>query len=564
MKTLFKSLAVIGGTTFLLAHVHHVLAIDATDTSQPEQSSSIIASSKESEQVVQPPTQATAPPVIELPKPMATTRAGFTQVGTVAALKTALENGESVQLTADITLSNNSERIQLGKTNPQDITIDGADPLTGQHHRLDVVDSSATAASIRLHFGSNMGGTTIKLTNLKITNNNYYGICHPALDSYSRGSTLLLDNVDYTSTAQALHLMYGVVAFSGNNTITQQDSAYSQEFAETGRLDFRGGTTTINHTGRLSYGLLRIEQMPTDGIAAGLQVSGGAKVNITTNNAIFPTVGLGITQIDIESKGAGSSLTLNAGGHIFDVTGTVGSKTVASDGGSINVTKGTNFYQNGTTNRLISATNDGHINLQLAETLYNLAQTNSPMSATQNSSIDVKTTGVTFDASQTKSPVTADQNSTINLASDSNVFDASSVQDSPISATNGSQINLNAGKDLFAYIYSPTSGNPLMQLTADSTSKMGLVAKDAFIRNAQASGLKFDIGGQLSATFGQYFANSSDRPFFHDFRDNSTVDLTINGAQSAANGLIPLGSTGSYMKIGDHSKVTINNQTTTS
>ncbi|MCT3525601.1 pectate lyase-like adhesive domain-containing protein [Latilactobacillus curvatus] len=203
MKTLFKSLAVIGGTTFLLAHVHHVLAIDATDTSQPEQSSSIIASSKESEQVVQPPTQATAPPVIELPKPMATTRAGFTQVGTVAALKTALENGESVQLTADITLSNNSERIQLGKTNPQDITIDGADPLTGQHHRLDVVDSSATAASIRLHFGSNMAGTTIKLTNLKITNNNYYGICHPALDSYSRGSTLLLDNVDYTSTAQA-------------------------------------------------------------------------------------------------------------------------------------------------------------------------------------------------------------------------------------------------------------------------------------------------------------------------------------------------------------------------
>ncbi|MDT3393126.1 MAG: hypothetical protein LIR10_00925, partial [Bacillota bacterium] len=134
MKTLFKSLAVIGGTTLLLAHAHHVLAIDATDTSQPEQSSSIIASSKESKQVVQPPTQATAPPVIELPKPMATTRAGFTQVGTVTALKTALENGESVQLTADITLSNTSERIQLGKTNPQDITIDGADPLTGQHH----------------------------------------------------------------------------------------------------------------------------------------------------------------------------------------------------------------------------------------------------------------------------------------------------------------------------------------------------------------------------------------------------------------------------------------------
>ncbi|MEJ1295614.1 hypothetical protein QY889_09700 [Latilactobacillus sakei] len=82
--------------------------------------------------------------------------------------------------------------------------------------------------------------------------------------------------------------------------------------AETGRLDFRGGTTTINHAGGGSYGLIRIDQNPADGIAPGIQVSGGAKVSITANNAIFPASGAGIPQINIESKGSGSNLALNA------------------------------------------------------------------------------------------------------------------------------------------------------------------------------------------------------------------------------------------------------------
>ena len=124
------------------------------------------------------------------------------------------------------------------------------------------------------------------------------------------------------------------------------------------------------------------------------------------------------------------------------------------------------------------------------------------MSATQDSTIDIQSTTNLFTSYLQKSPITADKNSTIKLASNSDVFGAY-VQDSPISATNNSEVNLNAGKDIFAYIYNPSSGNPIMQMTTDTTSKMTLTAKDAFIRNIQANGLKLDIGGQLSATFGQ-------------------------------------------------------------
>lgn len=492
-------------------------------------------------------------------------KAGLTPVATAAELKAALENGESVQLTADITLNvleSLLARIQIGKNNPQDITIDGTDPTTGQHHLLNIADIAVLAPTTQLYIGSTgMQKKTIKFTNLRINNNNYYGLCHPTNESYASGSTLLFENVEYNSSAQSLHFMQGVIAFSGNNTITQTAGTWSQEFAETGRLDFRGGTTTINHAGGGSYGLIRVDQNPTDGIAPGIQVSGGAKVAITTNNAIFPASG-SIAQIDIASKGNGSDLTLNAGGHIFGVTGSSSSKAVASDGGTINVTKANNFYQTGTTNRTIAATNNGHVNLKLSGSLYYYAQSQSPMSATEDSTIDIQSTTNLFTSYLQKSPITADKNSSIKLASNSDVFGAY-VQDSPISATNNSEVNLNAGKDIFAYIYNPSSGNPIMQMTTDATSKMNLIAKDAFIRNIQANGLKLDIGGQLSATFGQYLAISATRPVMHDFRDNSIVDLTINGAQSVANGLIPLANANSYMKIGDDSQVTINNQTTT-
>ncbi|QFP79913.1 hypothetical protein LG542_06470 [Latilactobacillus graminis] len=548
----------------MFAHYQTISAAEPPISNQSAQSSAVVADSKELQPISEPSTSVIAPPTIELSQSNVNTKTGFTQVQTAAELKTALENGNSVQLAADITLNHDAARIQLGKSNPQNITIDGTDPITGQHHHLDIIDSLVATGTTYLNFGANMAGKTIEFTNLKLTNNNYYGLCHPVLDSYSKGSTLLLNNVEYTSNAaQALHLIYGVIAFSGNNTITQTNGIYSQEFAETGRLDFNGGTTTINHTGSGTYGLLRVDQVPTDGVAPGIQVADGAKVAITTNNAIFPTVGLGIPHIDIESKGTGSDLTMNAGAQIFNVTGNSGSKTVATNGASISVTKGTNFYQTGNTNQTINATNNSHINLQLSGVLYNLAQTQAPMHAAQNSTIDIKTTGPLSNSSQTKSPITADQESTINLTSDSNLFNGY-VQDTPVSATNKSQISLKAGKDLFTNIYNPTTGNPAMQVTTDSTSKMNLAAQDAFIRNAQTnSDFKLAVGGELVATFGQYYANASARKFFFDFQDNSVINLTINGPQSIANGLIPLGMAGSYMQIGDHSQVTVNNQTTT-
>lgn len=587
MKTPVSYLLLLSLSTALLSPIHVSRAEESASAPPSESQSSVLVepddpsnmqsaesssvstteeSAKSESEPIKTPPQEPVEPIKPLVTQNPGVKAGLTPVANAAELKAALENGESVQLTADITLNvleSLLARIQIGKNNPQDITIDGTNPTTGQRHLLNIADIAVLAPTTQLYIGSTgMQKKTIKFTNLRINNNNYYGLCHPTNESYANGSTLLLENVEYNSSAQSLHFMQGVIAFSGNNTITQTAGTWSQELAETGRLDFRGGTTTINHAGGGSYGLIRIDQNPTDGIAPGIQVSGGAKVSITTNNAIFPASGAGIPQINIESKGSGSNLSLNAGGHIFGVTGSSSSKAVASDGGTINVTKANNFYQTGTTNRTIAATNNGHVNLKLAGSLYYYAQSQSPMSATQDSTIDIQSTTNLFTSYLQKSPITADKNSTIKLASNSDVFGAY-VQDSPISATNNSEVNLNAGKDIFAYIYNPSSGNPIMQMTTDTTSKMTLTAKDAFIRNIQANGLKLDIGGQLSATFGQYLAVSGARPLMHDFRDNSIIDLTINGAQSIANGLIPLASAGSYMKIGDNSQVAINNQTTT-
>ncbi|MEJ1320447.1 hypothetical protein QY890_07165 [Latilactobacillus sakei] len=232
MKTPVSYLLLLSLSTALLSPIHVSRAEKSASAPPSESQSSVLVepddpsniqsaesssvstteeSAKSESEPIKTPPQEPVEPIKPLVTQNPGVKAGLTPVANATELKAALENGESVQLTADITLNvleSLLARIQIGKNNPQDITIDGTNPTTGQRHLLNIADIAVLAPTTQLYIGSTgMQKKTIKFTNLRINNNNYYGLCHPTNESYANGSTLLLENVGYNSSAQSLHFM---------------------------------------------------------------------------------------------------------------------------------------------------------------------------------------------------------------------------------------------------------------------------------------------------------------------------------------------------------------------
>lgn len=492
------------------------------------------ASKKSESESVKTPTQEPVEPLKPLITQTPGVKAGLTPVANAAELKTALEDGESVQLTADITL-NTIQRIQIGKANPQNVTIDGADPLTGQPHFLKIEDPSSINAATALYLeGTGMKGKTITFTNLQLTNNNYYGICHYYGDTNSDTTTLAFHNVTYAGSAQALHLMRGTIAFSGTNQFVQSTGLYSQEFAEAARLEFNGGQTTISHNGSAGFLSANYANSNSDG-RSGIFVSNGAKVILSTNQSIIGATSLSSQDVAIDVTGTGASLTLNSTGPIFRYSGNNSSPTTVTNGASLIVPQATNYTTSGSKNQGITATNGSTVNMALSGSLYSASQTNSPIKADQNSTIKIHTANDTF---------------------------VGNTKDSQLSATQNSTLDLQSDKDFYSSLYSPTD-TTIPIINVDSTSQAKFNITNNFISAAQDSPIITKIAGKLDATFGQFYASTIARVLQYHFLEDSQVTYTINGAQTGSKGLLPLSKAGSEMLIADKSTVVFNNQTTT-
>ncbi|MCE8501863.1 hypothetical protein KAJ99_06105 [Latilactobacillus sakei] len=196
MKTPVSYLLLLSLSTALLSPIHVSRAEESASAPPSESQSSVLVepndpsdiqsaesssvstteeSAKSESEPIKTPPQEPVEPI----KPLVTqnhgVKAGLTPVANAAELKAALENGESVQLTADITLNvleSLLARIQIGKNNPQDITIDGTNPTTGQRHLLNIADIAVLAPTTQLYIGSTgMQKKTIKFTKANSTIN---------------------------------------------------------------------------------------------------------------------------------------------------------------------------------------------------------------------------------------------------------------------------------------------------------------------------------------------------------------------------------------------------------
>lgn len=468
---------------------------------------------------------------------------GPTIVGNLSDLKSALENGESVQLTNDIEiglLGGLLTRIQLGKNNPQDITIDGKDPTTGVHHKLKYAGTDVLSGETQIHFRDNMKGKTITFANIEIDNNNYYGICHGVGDTPSDTSTLVLHNVKYTGDAQTLHFNHGTVRFSGINSLTQTKPLLditSQEFAEVARLEFVDGQTTINHEGSERF-MWPYFEPSNNKDNNGIFVSGGAKVNITTNQELFGASGGDNSHQYLNIDGVGSSLTVNAEKAVFQAVGSEVSSTNVTNGGNLTITKATDYYATGSKNAGIYADNQSTIKMDLHNRIYATSQTNSPIKATNHSTIDITAVNDIY---------------------------AADAHDSHLSATNQSMLKIKTNNDLYTNTLTPSANNTSPLIEVGTQSQIDLQIANAVLRNTNDTAWQIKNQGTLNLTAGQFHAISSPRAFKIDLLDNSTTNWTINGSQNSTTsyGLIPLQKTGAYLNIADHATVNITNQTTT-